>query len=370
MRVLHVISTINRGGAENHLADLAIGQASRGLEVKVAFLKGDGYWSTRLHAAGVQTEPLDLAYYGAITPIFRLRRLMSDWGPDLVHAHMPPAELYTRLALLGSGSRPPLVITKHNDEPFYHGPFHRALGRWVARRALRLIVISDAIRSYMRIQMHISDERMRTVHYGIDCRLFENVESQSRRQLRAKWGVAEGDMVIGTIARLVPQKALHILLQAVARYQAMTPTKTRLVVVGHGPLLEDLEKLSDRLGLLDTVLWFGFREDIPALMNAFDVFSLTSVYEGFGLVFLEAMAASRPVVATNVSAVGEIVQNEETGLLCPVDAIEAIAAAFLRMENSELRTRLGRNGHVRARKCFSLERMLDATFAVYRECAP
>ena len=103
-------------------------------------------------------------------------------------------------------------------------------------------------------------------------------------------------------------------------------------------------------------------------MHAFDVFSLTSAYEGFGLVLLEAMAASRPVVATAVSAIPEIVQDGDTGVLCPPNDTQAIAAAFLRLEDANLCAVLGGNGRRRVREHFTLDRVTDATMAVYREC--
>ena len=368
MRILHVITTINRGGAENHLAELAIGQIGRGFHVMVAFLKGDRYWEARLRAAGVQVEALELTHYGAITPVFRLRRLLQQWKPDLVHSHLPPAELYTRLALLGHDVRLPLVITKHNDEPFYRGPGHRMLGRWVARRAMRVIVISDAIRSYMRKHLGLPDDRIRTIHYGIDGRPFASVDERARQQLRAEWGAGDNDMIVGTIARLVPQKALHVLLEAFARYRAIGRRQARLVIVGRGPLLAELKEAARRIDLADAVVWAGFREDIPALLRAFDVFALTSAYEGFGLVLLEAMAAGRPIVATAVSAIPEIVQDGQTGMLCRPGDGEAVARALLRLEDAEFRVRLGENGRLRARAHFTLDRMADATLAAYREC--
>jgi len=297
-----------------------------------------------------------------------LRRLLQQWKPDLVHSHLPPAELYTRLALLGHDVRLPLVITKHNDEPFYRGPGHRMLGRWVARRAMRVIVISDAIRSYMRKHLGLPDDRIRMIHYVIDGRPFASVDERARQQLRAEWGARDNDMIVGTIARLVPQKALHVLLEAFARYRAIGRRQARLVIVGRGPLLAELKEAARRIDLADAVVWAGFREDIPALLRAFDVFALTSAYEGFGLVLLEAMAAGRPIVATAVSAIPEIVQDGQTGMLCRPGDGEAVARALLRLEDAEFRARLGENGMARAREHFTLDRMADATLAAYREC--
>jgi glycosyltransferase involved in cell wall biosynthesis len=368
MRILHVITTMDRGGAENHLVDLAVAQADRGADVAIAYLKGDGYWAQRLSTAGVRVEPLGLKRYGAIAPCIALRRLFRDYAPDLIHAHLPPAELYTRAALLPPGSGQPLLITKHNDEPFYPGPGHDAVCRWVMQRACRAIAISNAVNRYSQEHVGLATSKMRTVYYGIDCGPFETVEASARQALHAEWGIENGEMVIGTVARLVPQKALHALLTAFSRYKSISQGQARLVIVGRGPLMAELKDQARRLALSGTIVWTGFREDIPAIMHAFDVFALTSAYEGFGLVLLEAMAAGRPVVATAVSAIPEIVQDGHTGLLCPPNDTEAIAAAFLRLEDAKLRAVLGDNGRRRVREHFTLDRMTDATMAVYREC--
>ena len=99
MRILHVITTVNRGGAENHLVDLCREQVSAGHHVAVAYLKGDRYWQAELDGMGAHPQCLDLKRYGEIGPVLRLRRMMRTFDPDIVHAHMPPAELYARLAL-------------------------------------------------------------------------------------------------------------------------------------------------------------------------------------------------------------------------------------------------------------------------------
>lgn len=368
MKVLHVITTINRGGAENHLVELVRTQAQQGLVVVVAYLKGDGYWATTLREFGVRVEPLGLTRYGDLSPILKLRVLIRSVAPDIVHAHMPPAELYTRLALLLLYPAPVMVISKHNDEPFFRGPGQRAMGGWVARRAARMIAISDAVNAYARNHLNMPADRVTTVHYGIDPRPFEQISDSQRQDVRTEWGIPPGAWVIGTVARLVPQKALHVLLNAYAQYRVQARQASRLVLVGRGPLEAELKALSSRLGLDNEIVWAGFREDIPVVMKAFDAFVLTSSYEGFGLVLLEAMAAARPVVASRVSAIPEIVQDGMTGLLCESGDHVGFGHALLRLEEAEARVLLGNAGHDRALTHFTLERMAEATLSVYTEC--
>ncbi|OGQ87751.1 MAG: hypothetical protein A2512_10565 [Deltaproteobacteria bacterium RIFOXYD12_FULL_56_24] len=368
MKVLHVITTINRGGAENHLVELVRGQVEQGLQVVVAYLKGDGYWANELRNLGVRVESLQLEHYGESAPMWRLRNLIRQCKHDIIHAHMPPAELYTRLAVMFLRPAPVMVISKHNDEPFYRGLGQRVVGAWVARRAARMIAISDAVNTYACTHLKMPAAHVVTVHYGIDPLPFEQVEDGRRLALRAEWGIPFEAWVIGTVARLVPQKALHTLLTGYAQYRVQARHPSRLVLVGRGPLETELKSLAQQLGLADEIIWAGFREDIPVVMKAFDTFALTSSYEGFGLVLLEAMAAGRPVVATAVSAIPEIVEDGETGLLCRSSDVDGLARALLQLEDASLRARLGAAGHERAVECFALTRMAENTLAVYQEC--
>lgn len=367
MKLLHVITSINRGGAENHLYDLVRTQIKSGLAVSVAYLKGDGYWTQALNDAGARVLPLGLMRYGTLGPVWRLRRLILQTKPDIVHVHMPPAELYTALALTGLDA-PPVVVSKHNDEPFYHGPGSIMLARLTARRAAHVVAISDAVNRYVRQVLSGDCPSITTVRYGIDTTPFASCSIDARDAVRRQLGLRPETLAIGTVARLVPQKALPVLLHAYERFRRRTTTDSRLVMVGRGPLEANLRALAEKLGIAGEIIWAGFREDIPAVMASFDVFALTSSYEGFGLVLLEAMAARRPVVATAVSAIPEIVVDGQTGFLCPAGDIDAVAGAFERLLERDLRLRLGEKGFERAVSEFTLERMVSAVNAIYRDC--
>lgn len=366
MKVLHVITTINRGGAENHLMELVRGQVGQGLRVNVAYLKGDGYWTGELMDLGVPVRNLWLRFYGELKPLFQLRKLIGSVRPDIIHVHMPPAELYTRLALMLWRFKPVLVISKHNDEPFYRGVGQRIIGRWVARRAARVIAISEAVNLYVRNQLHIPAWRVITVHYGINPEPFAKVAASDRALLREQWQVPADAWVLGTVARLVPQKALHVLLHGYAQYLAQAKVPSRLILVGQGPLDQELKALAQKLEIEKSVVWAGFREDIPTVMRAFDAFALTSVYEGFGLVLLEAMAAGLAIAASAVSAIPEIVQNGETGLLCPAGNADSLARALLQLEDSSVRQRFGAAGFQRVTARFTVDKMVESTLIVYR----
>lgn len=362
--VLHVITTINRGGAENHLFDLMRGQRAAGRTVAVAYLKGDGYWAEKLAAEGITAYPLGLARYGDPRPVWRLAGLIRRLKPAIVHAHMPPAELYTVLALPWSGHDGSYVVSKHNDEPFYRGPGQKLMARWAARRADRIIAISGAVGTYLQGQ-GLPAAKMEVVHYGLDAAPYDAVTTEQVAALRAHWGVTPDEMVVGAVGRLVPQKAFHVLLQGFADFVRSGGTRARLVMVGTGQLKDELQTLATKLGIAEHLVWAGFRTDIPVVMKAFDVFALTSAWEGFGLVLLEAMAAGRPIVASRVSAIPEVVAEGSTGLLVDCGAADQVAAALAKLAEPALRHSMGDTGRKRLGQLFSVKRMVRATATVY-----
>jgi glycosyltransferase involved in cell wall biosynthesis len=363
-RILHVSTTINRGGAENHLLDLVGRQVASGMDVTVAYLRG------HYREMGVPTHNLALRFYGDLRPLHQLQTLIAASDFDLVHAHLPPAELYVRLALLGIGRRElPLVITKHNEERFAPIPGQRLLGRWVGRRAARVIAISEAVKRYISgSALGLDARKIQTIYYGIDAAPFARVPAAEVADLRKEWGIADGELVVGFVGRLVPQKDIATLLRGFAKFAAQF-APARLVIVGHGPLESELRQCAAEAQIAHRVVWAGFREDIHRVMNAFDIFALTSIYEGLGLVLLEAMAAARPVIGTRVGAIPEVVVDGRTGLLVEPGQPEQVATALQRLCDVEFRQQLGTEGQRQVSEAFTLEAMYRQTDDLYRTCS-
>jgi len=240
MLILHIITTVNRGGAENHLAELVSGQVTRGHDVAVAYLKGDGYWAGYYRKLGVEVFPLGLKRYGDIKPLLLLRKAISALRPDVVHAHMPPAELYGRLSLIGSPSSIVFIISKHVDGRFFHGSegqteslLGAALARFVARRAKYVIAVSQAVKDFMTSELvGLPPDKVTVVRHGVRTDAYDEVPADAVADVRHRFGIAADDITIGTVARLVRQKSLHILLTAFSQFQARAACRSRLLIVG------------------------------------------------------------------------------------------------------------------------------------------
>jgi glycosyltransferase involved in cell wall biosynthesis len=349
-RLLHVITTIDPGGAENHLLALAGAQVMAGHSVDVAYLRGgDPARERQLAASGVRPIRLGRGRRPGPGAVLRLAGLVRSARYAVVHAHLIEGELAAALALaLAPGPR--LVITRHNDDPVWRRAVVRRVANWLAGRADRVIAISDHVRGSFA-DLGVPAEKLTTVHYGL--------EPAAGGRARAELGVPADGTLLGVVGRLVEQKGHDVLLRALAELPG-----ARLAVVGAGPAERDLRARA--AGLAERVHWLGWRPDGAACIAAFDVFVHPSRWEGLGLVLLEAMALARPIVASRVSAIPEIVVDGETGWLVPPDDPAALAGALrAAIEDPEEARRRGQAGRRRLDARFTVERMTAATTAVY-----
>jgi glycosyltransferase involved in cell wall biosynthesis len=243
----------------------------------------------------------------------------------------------------------------------------------LGRLPRRTIVLSDHVGSFIQAHGRIPREAITRIYYGLDpAPFFASEVKEARASVRKSLGLAPEEVVFLCVARFAPQKDHATLLKAFARARsAERGGALRLLLVGDDPFgsrRAGAEALSEKLGLSDKVVFTGIRRDVPQLLAASDAFVMPSLWEGLGLVFLEAMAAGLPILATRVSAVPEVVLDGESGVLVPPADPEALARGMLDLSaDPKLRARMGRAGEARVRELFGLEAMVERTIAVYQE---
>ncbi len=345
------------GGSERHLLALLPALAARGLEAGFVGLddpRGDPEpFYAQLRAAGIPF--LRLACPRDLDPLLALRlaRALRSLRPHLVHTHLVHADVYGAAA---PGT--PVVSTKHNPDPFRAGPF-RMVERLLARRAARLIAISRAVARFYEEQVGVPAAKLAVVHYGLDAL------PPAWRQEPAPFP-GEGARLLLCVSRLEPQKGVDTAVQALALVRRREPAAV-LAVLGEGPERPRLERLARHLGLDGAVILPGRVGDVAAWYRRAEMLVHPARWEGFGLAMLEAMLAERPVVASRAGSAPEIVAPGHTGLLVPPDDPAALASALVELlADRERAARYGQAGLERARRLFSVERMVEGTLTVYR----
>lgn len=298
---------------------------------------------------------------GVVRGVLGLARLSREEGVALLHANSSRAMVYAGLA--GRLSKVPVIWHVRVVEP------DPRWDRLLAAAATRVVVISSAVGARFRdLKATLVATKMRVIPNGVDLTAFGAGDGAAWR-FRLGYG---DEPVIGMVAQLIPWKRQGDLLRAAALLAGEWPS-LRFVLAGidpdpQGRYEAELRRLVEELGLSGRVAFLGFCGDVPGLMAMLDVVALTSENEPFGRVLIEAMAASRPVVATRGGGVGEVVVAEETGLLVPVGDPAALAAALDRLlRDPALARALGRAGRVRAEARFSIAAHASAVEALYDE---
>lgn len=290
---------------------------------------------------------------------WRLARVLKRSRPDVVHAHDPHgvAMASVALSIAKLSPAPPLIASRRVDFHIHGNSF----SRWKYRQVDCFVAASEAIRR-MLVADGIPASKVVTVHEGVDV---DRVAAVPGAQLHATFWLPSHAPIVGNVAALVPHKGQRLLIDAASLVVREVPD-ARFVILGEGPLRPALERRIADHHLEKHVILGGFRPDALAMHKAFDVFVLSSVTEGLGTSLLDAMASSKPIVATRTGGIPEVVVDGETGFLVEPHDSAGLAAAIVRLlDDVDLRDRMGRAGFARVRSKFSVARMVAETVSVY-----
>jgi glycosyltransferase involved in cell wall biosynthesis len=343
MRILQVIDSLRIGGAEVLVRNMAPRFVQRGIDCEVLVLsRSHSSLEASLQAAGVKlldTGNIDLYSPRQIGPLSKIMR-----GFDLVHVHLFPAQLW---AVLAAGMQPGrLVTTEHSTFNSRRRWWFRPLDAWMYSRYAQIACISEATAEEMARWCPHAKHKLRVVPNGIPLETFMNARPADLA------GRGDGMIKVVCVARFESQKDQATLLRAVALVQGI-----HLFLLGDGPLRPNLEQLARHLGVSNRVSFMGFRDDVPEILKACDVYVQATTFEGFGIAACEAMAAGLPVIANDVTGLADLVQG--AGVLTPVGDYESLARELKGLADSAAtRSRMSDASRRRARD-FSIERTVD-----------
>ncbi len=369
LRVVHAVLSLDCGGLERVVVDLARIGRKRGQEVSVLCLERPGALCAQAEQAGAHVVCLDKA------PGLRWRRAacaqaaLEELRPDVLHTHQVGALLHIGRAARRAGIRA-IVHTEHGNHidrarGWRRRLRYRLLLAWASRRCGRICCVSADIARAVTALGLPRRRKVSVVPNGIDCGAFaaRSASSETRREL----GIPEDAVVVCSVGRLNEIKRYDLLLQALAAVRRYFPT-IRVLLVGDGPARAELTGLTTALGLSGCVHFAGYQAEPQRFFRAMDIFALTSRMEGLPLAILEAWAAGLPVIATAVGGVPDLIDHGRNGLLIPSGDVSALVAALEELVADGVHAAaLGQEGQTCVRARYSLERMSATYEAHYRE---
>ena len=369
MRILHLVETLERGGLERIVVDLARAQQEAGHHVAVCCLFRTGALAPELRAADIDVISADKRQGPDVRAVWRVRRALVERRADVLHTHNYAANYYGALAV-PIAARARVVNTRHAMAFVRRERRRERLFRVSLLRTSVVTVVCESTREYVIANGIVPRRLARVVPSGIRLDAFVHGSAEARAAARERLGLPADAFVTGTVGRLVEDKDHALLVDAFGRLAALRP-RARLVVVGDGERRGALAAHIARLGLGAAVLLAGDRDDVSALLPAFDVFAVTSRNEGYSIALLEAAAAGLPAVASDAGGNREIVQDGSTGLVIRGRTPEVFARAFEGLAHApEVRARMGAQARRWVEEHGSLPAMArgyEAAYAVARD---
>jgi glycosyltransferase involved in cell wall biosynthesis len=374
MRILHIIETLRRAGAEQALVNLLPALQNRGIKCEVAVLCPPYTLASELEQKGILIHYLNMAYRWVVFQnTFKLAKLLTNQHFDIVHAHLFFANLYT--ALSGSlAPSPQRVVSFHNLAYASHPAntlwkkIRKQINSWLVRYCTQSqIAVSTAVAQHYSNHLNLQDIKVIPNAFPMDS--LRPILALDKAKIRAHYNISSDEFLIIVPGRLIPEKNHNVLLQAIKilKEQNLHP---RVLILGDGPLKEEInrilviEKLSDQVILHQAIP----HEELMQIVQAADIFVMPSSSEGFGLAPAEAMALETPVICSKIGGLTDLIENEVSGILVPSGDAKTLAKAIASvMKTPTLREQLGKAGRKRIEICFNVETIADRYVQYYKQ---
>jgi len=371
--ILYVIENIEFGGGERVFSQIIRGLDKERFGVFVASNPG-GIFEKKLTEVGIKINPVRMTNRYNLGIISRLKKIIKTKNVRIVHSQGGRADFFARIA--ARISNVPIIISsmamlvEGYDVSILRKGLYVSIDRWTERWVNKFTVLSEAMRRSLIERHKIPPENIVKIYNGIeieeynpDLKELRNKKLESKRALGLKNDVP----VIGAIGRLVWQKGFEYLIRAAPGVLKKCP-EARFLIVGEGPLKNKLILTSEKLNVADRIIFTGFRSDIKEILASIDVLAMPSLLEGLPMVLLEAMAMAKPIVATRIDGVIEVLENSKTGLLVPAKNSHALAEAIVGILNDKAKANFfGQNAREAAKEKFSVKKMVEQIELAYEK---
>ncbi|HAZ09626.1 MAG TPA: hypothetical protein DCY56_00760 [Candidatus Omnitrophica bacterium] len=368
-RIFFLNSTLNVGGAEKMVYELLRHINYDKFQIKICCLYGPGSIGEMLMAEGIDVSHSFMRNKYDLIGIYRFLSLLKKSRVDLLYINHGVLDLFWGF-ICGKMLKVPSIVsvvhTMVNPCPWVRFK-SRLINKLIMHRLDKIVVVSKARMDSLIKEYNLMPEKLILIRNSVDMNRFTDFK-EYKNGLRQEIGISEDEKVIGMVGRLVYEKAYDIFLTSAHKISKLIPN-SKFLIIGDGRERPALEALTLRLGIKKQVIFLGERQDIPQLISLFDVAVLSSRIESFPVALLEYMAASRPIIATNVGGNTEIILNGETGCIVPPEDAEAIAKAVIELLNNRKKAEeMGKAAKKIVEDRFSLKDMIDKMEKFFLDC--
>lgn len=351
MKILHLLPSLESGGMETFVLSLAKQQRQDGLEPSIAIFSGQNKSIDTYIRDGIS-----IVQYNRNVGTWRLgmklkAQLINDKF-DLLHTHNETSTIFGALSTFGISSVK-FICTIHNGDRGSYSLKQRIENYLAFRRCDAIVSVTEQIVQTMSAREFVGPGRIRVIKNGI--KPVDPTEVSEKMALKKSLSIKDTDLVVGCVGRLVPVKN-HILFLSAFKSALPSHPNMVLILVGDGPLRDEIKNTVHSLGLEPFVRLLGDRKDVPALLNMMDMFALPSLNEGHSISVLEAFSAGKPVIASNRGGNPTLVTHGLSGLLVDPEDINAMAEAIKYLAtNPEIRSSMGAEGRMVQKKLYGME---------------
>jgi len=353
LKILHIISKLPIGGVENQLLLVLKNYSREKFQPFVCSLSDKGEIGEEIEKIGIKVFALNKLNHTFDYSIIReICNIIKREKIQIVRTHQYHANFYGRIAAKIC-KVPCIVASVHNVYTRDKKVHRRIINRFLASFTDKIIAVSEEVKRNILKYDKIPEDKIQVIYNGVDLDAFH--ESFDKDQIKNKLGINPNVPVIGTVGRLNEQKGHIYLLQAILKLKNKFPD-IKVLIVGDGPLMEELKSFANSSGLSNNVIFTGFRKDIPALLSIMDIFVFPSLWEGLGNALIEAMAAGKAIIASNLTPINEVIDSDGLGILVPPKDINAISESitFL-LKNRDIAENMGILVKNKAFTCFSIK---------------
>lgn len=360
--VVQIVEDLKLGGLERVIENIAMHSDSEKFRMSVLCLSRGGEIAEELIAAGMDVEVLGITGYHNPLSVVRVVKWLRKKKINIVHTHGYPAGVLGRVAAIIAGV--PCIVhhvhSTYTDLSRRHH-FTEKILSWFTRR---IICCSEAVRRFVLEKEHIAKHKLTVIYNGVPEADQKDIENTA--ELKNTLGFPEDNIIVGCIASLTQHKGHRYLLEAFREIE-----NASLLIVGDGPMGEELRKLSRELGISDRTVFTGHKMDVSPYVRLMDIAVLpSSEREGLGISVIEAMALSKPVIAAAVGGLPEVVEDGETGIIVEAKNSRALTSALDKLSaEPHLRETMGARGKERYEKMFSLNDMINKMEDLYENCS-